>query len=268
MRSLTNELKEYFERCKSIQRNISILDTMQISNKRLKAEIEKLACDWFNCYSSQLNKLGLGTNVQTKYDQAFKSILGLVGGNNRKTSYLQKFDLVCSSFRNDIIIFVQTEVAPNPYTELISRVEDKEENEYLSEALNCLESGYLKASVVLGWCAAVDRIHKKIEQIGFNIFNKTSEEMKQQTVGRFKKYNKNQNVNSLSEIRIVFDSDLLLIIEGMGLIDVNQGTRLASCFEMRCHSGHPGNAPITPYNTLSFFSDIIEIILSNPTFKL
>lgn len=37
---------------------------------------------------------------------------------------------------------------------------------------------------------------------------------------------------------------------------------------MRCHSGHPGEAPITEYNTLSFFSDIFEIILTNSGFTL
>lgn len=51
-------------------------------------------------------------------------------------------------------------------------------------------------------------------------------------------------------------------------IDVNQKTRLVSCFEMRCHSGHPGEAPITKYNVLSCFSDIVEIIFANSKFSL
>jgi len=64
----------------------------------------------------------------------------------------------------------------------------------------------------------------------------------------------------------VFDRDLLWILEGMGLIDSNQHTRLLSCFDLRNHSAHPGEAPVTAYNLLSFFSDVIEIVLRNPKF--
>ena len=84
--------------------------------------------------------------------------------------------------------------------------------------------------------------------------------MKNQSKGRFKKFNKEFHVQSLSEIRQVFDSDILWIIEGLGLIDINQHTRLKGCFDMRCHCSHPGDAPVTEYNLISFFSDINEII--------
>jgi hypothetical protein len=66
----------------------------------------------------------------------------------------------------------------------------------------------------------------------------------------------------------VFDAVILWIVEGMGLIDSNQHTRLASCFDMRNQAAHPGEAPSTEYNLLSFFSDIKEIVLANPKFML
>jgi hypothetical protein len=92
--------------------------------------------------------------------------------------------------------------------------------------------------------------------------------MASQQKGRFKKFNSVQNVTSLSEIREVFDSVVLWIIEGMGLVDSNQHTRLRSYFDMRCHCAHPGEAPITPYNLMSFFSDLNEIVFNNPKFAL
>jgi hypothetical protein len=77
-----------------------------------------------------------------------------------------------------------------------------------------------------------------------------------------------QNVNSISEIREVFDTVVLWIIEGMALIDSNQHTRLRSCFDMRCQGAHPGDAPITQFNLLSFFSDLDQIVFSNAKFKV
>lgn len=91
--------------------------------------------------------------------------------------------------------------------------------------------------------------------------------MASQTAGRFKKFNAVQNVSSLSEVREVFDTVILWIMEGMGLIDSNQHTRLRSCFDMRCQCAHPGDAPVTQYNLLSYFSDLNEIIFKNDKFK-
>lgn len=54
----------------------------------------------------------------------------------------------------------------------------------------------------------------------------------------------------------------------MELIDSNQHTRLRSCFDLRCQCAHPGDAPVTEYNLLSFFSDLKEIVLQNEKFKL
>ena len=111
-------------------------------------------------------------------------------------------------------------------------------------------------------------MHRVIEYKGFDLFNQTSAYMKAQTTGRYKRFNKDFSVNSISELQLVSDSDILWVLEGMQMIDTNEKTRLTSCFDMRCHSGHPGAAPITKYNVLSCFSDIIEIILTNPQFSL
>jgi hypothetical protein len=85
--------------------------------------------------------------------------------------------------------------------------------------------------------------------------------------GRFKRFNTPQNISSMSELREVFDSVILWILEGMQLVDDNQHTRLRSCFELRCQCGHPGDAPVTEYNLLSFFSDINEIVLRSAKFS-
>ena len=107
-------------------------------------------------------------------------------------------------------------------TERISKKSTRskaEENAYLKEAIECARHDFYRASVVLGWCAATDRIHRTIEKVGFAKFNIASATMASQTAGRFKKFNTVQNVSSLSEIREVFDTLILWVIEGMGLIE-------------------------------------------------
>lgn len=234
-------------------------------------EAEKLSNFWFDNFSNKIVHPDILKDDLTSINNAFGEILILCRKPNRTSSFLAKFEVIYPIIFNNVFL----KIRKNPvhsiqivnFEEYLGKL-DSDENEYLKEAIACCNSGFLKASIVLGWCATIDKIHKKIESIGFNQFNVTSLNMKNQTNGRFKRFNSSQNISSLSELRGVFDSDLLWIIEGMGLIDINQHTRLSSCFEMRCHSGHPGEAPITKYNTVSFFSDIFEIVLVNNNFSL
>ena len=275
---LVEKLKEFLISCYDLRKKISEIETVQVTNKELRGLVEQLSIKWFDNYSATLNQFGLDKDVLEKYNKLFKNLLKLSGKNNRTTSFVTNFNTICKSFREDVIIFMQIDArSPEIITEnefnnevssMLAKVPDKDENEYLKEALGCWKNDYMKAAVVLAWCAAIDRIHRVIEKKSFKYFNETSEEMKAQKKGRFKKFNKNQNVQSISDLRRVFDSDILWILEGMKMIDSNQKTRLSSCFDMRCHSGHPGSAPITKYNVLSCFSDIIEIILANPIFSI
>lgn len=277
MEDLVKKIKLFFDEFEKKWQYINKLDTVQITNKIIKDDINNLSARWFSEYAKRLTELQ-DEEVVEKYNKAFRELLKLSASNSRRSSYIKNMELIRRNFNEDIIIFLQTYSSTDDDSKvkglsdevlgLLESITDKEENEYLGEALGCWAKEYYKAAVVLMWCATIDRIHRVIEQVGFNKFNQTSEYMKNQTTGRFKRFNKNQNVHSISELRMVFDSDILSILEGMEMIDVNQKTRLVSCFEMRCHSGHPGEAPITKYNVLSCFSDVVEIIFTNPKFSL
>lgn len=278
MYGFIQKIKKYFEQFEELWFHVNKLSTVQVTNKRIKEDINNVSEKWFSEYANRLHSYGISQEVINKFNNAFKELLKLSSCNSRRNSYIKQMEVIRQNYNNEIIIFLQTNTyeqsAPEinklskEVKELLEKIEDKEENEYLCEALGCWENGFYKAAVVLTWCATIDRIHKVIELVGFDQFNQTSEFMKAQTTGRFKRFNKNQNVHSISELRMVFDSDILAILEGMQMIDVNQKTRLNSCFEMRCHSGHPGEAPITKYNVLSCFSDVVEIIFTNTKFSL
>ena len=154
------------------------------------------------------------------------------------------------------------------FGQFVANLSNPEESGYFQEAIDCAQKGFLRAAAVMGWCAAIDRIHRKIEQIGFAKFNVVSAQMASQTKRRYKRFNQPQSATNLSELREVFDTTILWIIEGMNLIDSNQHTRLRSRFEMRCQCAHPGEAPITEYNLMSLFSDIQLIVLENDDLRL
>jgi hypothetical protein len=206
-----------------------------------------------------------------RYSGYCSRLIKLAENNNLKTSYLSTLGDLIGCFRDELILPVQRNevqrTTKSVFAEFVAGLSDADESAYFKEALDCADHGFLRAAAVMGWSAAIDRIHRKVEQLGFAKFNTVSAQMASQTKGRFKHFNQKQAVASLSELREVFDTVILWIIEGMNLIDLNQHMRLRSCFEMRCQCAHPGEAPITEYNLMSFFSDIQKIVLQNAAFK-
>jgi len=268
------ELKTFVAKVKELRSRVKAVKSDTIGQRAIRTRAETLGSQWCNDLGSRLKAAsGIDPALLEKYTTQFSRLIKLSAPSNLKSSYLAVLNGVTKGFRNDFILPIQQGKVSfgsqaSAFDKFLLRIAHSDEGDYFKETLSCAARGYFRAATVMGWCTAIDRIHHKIEEIGFPKFNVTSAQMASQTSGRFKKFNQIQNVNSLSELREVFDNIVLWILEGMGLIDSNQHTRLRSCFEMRCQAAHPGEAPSTEYNLLSFFSDIDQIILSNPKFAL
>lgn len=268
---MIDDLKIYHGELKSLRTDIRAESVTQIAKKSLRDRAETLGSRWFEEISSKLNGIpGITSELIQKYSSHCAHLIKLSSPNNLKSSYLKTLQPLCNQFRDELILPAQRSggslAQAGALDTFFKALPNTEESEYLHEAINCAKSKFYKAAVVLGWCACIDRIHRKIELDGFANFNVTSSQMASQSKGRYRKFNQIQNISSMSELRQVFDTTILWVVEGAGLIDSNQHTRLKSCFDMRCHGAHPGEAPITEYNLLSFFSDIDQIVLSNPKF--
>ena len=266
-------LQEIQAEIRSLKREIAAEKVKAIAKKSHLKRAESLGTKWFSEVSESLsNEYGLSPDLIETYSQHFGRLIKISAPNNLKTSYLETLKELGRNFRDDLIIPIQKKPSRSSDVSLLAKmlqdIQDPQEDEYLQEAVNCARRNYYRAAVVLGWCAAIDRMHHKIEKIGFAKFNVTSSSMASQIKGRFKRFNSPQNVASLSELRKVFDAIILWVLEGMQLIDNNQQTRLRSCFDLRCQCAHPGDAPVTEYNLLSYFSDLNEIVFKNDTFQI
>lgn len=271
---MLNGLKTFLDEVKSLRADVKAISTSTVASKELRGRAENIGSKWCNELAPTLDAdKGFPGDVIARYTEGFSKLIALSAPSNRKSSYVSTLENVLKDFRRDFILPIQQgKVKPSQgsltFDAFLLKIAPSDEGAYFKEAISCAKHGFLRAATVMAWCTAIDRIHRKIEELGFGKFNVTSAQMASQTAGRFKRFNQTQNVSSLSELREVFDTTVLWVIEGMGLIDSNQHTRLRSCFEMRCHSAHPGEAPTTEYNLLSCFSDIDQIVLKNPKFAL
>jgi len=270
---MLESLRDLQKELQLLKKTVSAVTTRQVAKKSICSKAEELGSNWFSEYSEKLvNESGISPDVIENYSRHFGRLIKISGPSNLKKSYIETLQAILKSYRDDLIIPLQTQPKKRTKASLLSDIlkdlPTPSENEYLKEAIDCAQQKYYRAAVVLGWCATIDRIHHVIEKEGFQKFNVTSSTMASQTKGRFKRFNSVQNISSISEIREVFDTIVLWVLEGMSFIDTNQHTRLRSCFDLRCQCAHPGDAPVTEYNLLSYFSDINEIVLKNEKFKI
>ncbi len=265
MKAQTLEKLETLEaRLRRLRGEVKKLTVKQVGRKALRAEADALADFWVEQLRSPVeHKFKVSPDVVSEYAEGFKRLHVLSRPNNLVTSYVSCINGLLKDFKNDLVLPVQQSPGVSEREQLralIDQIPEEDVSEYLAEA------GYLRAAIVLGWCAAIDRVQRKLLSTGLDKFNRASADMKKQASGRFKRFNKQFAVTTLSELQEIFDNDLLWVLEGMGLIDSNQGDRLHSLFEYRNQSAHPGSAPIGEVHVIAFFSDLVEIVLTGPAF--
>jgi hypothetical protein len=267
------KLRTFKEDLQALRREVKSNAGDRISRKATRQTAESLATLWVEELRSPLeHKFKLSSDVIKAMSESMKQLHVISRPNNRKTSYLKLLKDALDDFDDKFILPIQqasTHVESLlDLQKLVPGLADPGESEYLSEAVQCASAGFKRAAVVLGWCAAIDRMQRKILAVGFSSFNTASANLKAQTSGKFKRWNKEFAITTIGELQTVFDTDLVVVLEGMGLVDGNQAQRLETCFQYRNHSAHPGLAPIEDPHVVAFFADINAIVLQNSAFAL
>jgi hypothetical protein len=266
------QLREFKRRAQELRREVGDLTTERVSHGAQRAKAEALADTWVERLRSPLeHKLKLPGDAIAETSDLMKRLHVLSRPNNRRDSYLEVLGQLLGGFDNRFILPVQqmaTEITSLMDLEKLVPGLSPEDSDYLAEAIACANAGRKRAAVVMGWCAAVARMQAVVMKVGFDKFNAASRALKAQASGRFKRWNKEFSITTLSELQAVFDTDLIVVLEGLGLLESNQADRLTNvCFQYRNHSAHPGEAPIEDPHVVAFFTDITIIVLKNEKFS-
>jgi hypothetical protein len=267
---ILEKLTKFEKDLRDLRKEVKLIPVQTVGSQATRKKAEVLATQWVEELRSPLEhkfKLDAVTITQTSEDM--KRLYVLSRPSNLKSSYVAVLDSALDGFKDKFLLPIQqmTVEAEGGFDlqKLVAGLSNPYESEYLKEAVDCANAGFKKAAVVMGWCAAIDRLQKKIQVLGYATFNSTSTNMKNQTTGRHKHFNKEFKITTLGELQTVFDSDLIRVCEGMQLFDSNECDRLINVdFMWRNQSAHPGNAPIEDPHVVSFFTDINHMILINP----
>lgn len=264
-RGFAEDLKDYKGRLQKLSKDCSSVPGYQVQRKTLLTRVESSAAEWFDKYEPTLRwEFALQEETLEKYRQAFGSLLEASGGRPSKNAVNDLFQAVLTQFHSDLVVPVQTYQSYYRdfpvFEKLLTHAEDFEK-EFMLEAIECARTGKRRAAIVLGWSAAVHRLHSYVEDLGFDRFNQASDQMASITSGRYKRFDKKFLIHNLGDLqRSVIDRDLLWVLEFLAAVDGNEHERLVICLTMRNTSAHPGEAPFSEENLLSFFSDIDSLV--------
>jgi hypothetical protein len=270
---ILTKLEQFKQKLRKLKIDLSSIRSKTVSRISLRNLADEIATFWVEELRSPLEyKFHLPNQLISVTAEQMKRLHVLSRPNNLKDSYLAIINEVLKDYDDKFVLPIkQTSFCIEKIldlTKVIPTLPNPDESKYLKEAVDCAAAGYYRAAIVMGWCCAIDRIQRKIMAVGFQSFNSASHALKNQNAGKFKHWNKEFKISTLSELQQVFDRDLLVVLQGMGLLDANQAERLETCFQYRCHSAHPGEAPIDEPHVVAFFGDITTIILQNPEFAV
>lgn len=271
-KDIISRLKHFNNNIKECRNSIYISKNRQIQNRTYLNQLEKIASEWFDSYDQLIrNVTKIDANAKNFFHDNFGKLLEYSSIYPTKQNVVGILDTIADNFTKKIILPIQKDSNIMLHSNYLVKYLDGLEGlelEYMQEAIDCANIGKNRAAIMLGWCSAVDRIHKTIQKLGFDKFNKASEQMFNIKSGRYKRFTKKFEVHNLSDLRMtVFDNDLLWVIEFMLIIDSNEHEKLQVCFTYRNICSHPGDAKVTPENLESFFSDINQIIFKNNKFQ-
>src|ERR1700712_1128716 len=174
--SVLDSLKDLHTKLASLRKSVSEERAASISKKDIRSEAEQLGLFWFSGLSDELSAItSIPTATIQSYSDNFSRLIKISAPNNLKSSYTEVLNNLTKKFRDELIIPVQKNPSTPSNTSLLVKIlgglPDAQEDIYLKEAIDCATNKYYRAAAILGWCAAIDRIHKTIEKGGFAKFN-------------------------------------------------------------------------------------------------
>ncbi len=212
--TLVESIRDFKKNIEQLLKKVDSVNGNQIQAKALLFEVEQISTKWFEDYENLLkNSFKIPGNIIDRYRANFGKLLELCDGKPSKKNIQSILRESLDNFHSDLTVPIQkyqSILLKFPELDkLLNNVTDIEQN-YLSEAISCARYGNLRASIILGWCAAVSRLHFYVDKIGIDKFNEASVQMFAIQSGRYKRFTKKFDIHTYSELQMnVFDNDLL-----------------------------------------------------------
>ncbi len=129
-------------------------------------------------------------------------------------------------------------------------IKDKNERDYLKEALTCMTAGSLRAGIIFAWNAAILNLRNKCYKHGTVSLNNA---LKTHSL-------KAKEVKKIEDFAYIKDSLLLIAAQELGEVDKGEKDSLEDCLDTRNKCGHPGKYRPKSLKAASVIEELINIV--------
>lgn len=132
---------------------------------------------------------------------------------------------------------------------LAGRVPDAATQDYVEEAVVCLEAGARRAAVVFLWSGAIPTLRDMLWQCGVSPIEQA-----------LHTHNPKAKFRKKSDFEGVKDADLLQVAHDLSIIDKSEKKRLSEALDLRNDCGHPVKYRPGEKKVASFIEDVVGIL--------
>lgn len=256
------EIEKFYDELKNFKDEIEKRRSKTVADQAFKNKSKAIFVDWKANVKPRLDQINW---ISNKHRRDIDQNLRLLFEESQKRvarTYII-LDLLIKTndvFFHHIIIPSKTKGAlpvPLEFQKYVGMVSDADEKDYLQEAVDCIRAKAHRASVVIGWIAAMWNLQRKIESQGFKLFNRCySNRYLKNTPSK-----KAKRVKRIEDFEYYPDSEILWITEDMGILDRSERRILEKCLELRNICAHPGKFKPKDKEVLVFFERITSVLL-------
>lgn len=261
----SEELEAFFDRAKTLNSSLGKLKGGEVKSSTLIEQTANLARDWMG-FSQFLHERNIiDYSVLTKYDGHMNEVHNATKLRTRASSYQKKLNPFVHAFNDEIVIpLIRHEGSPEQVTarQLVSTFGthlNSDELSYIEEAARCASVRSYRATLVLLWAAAVARMHRAVENIGFATYNTAVDTTINKKGSPFNKVSKAQ-ISSLPELQRTRDYDLLVVGMELWKYDLQAFQELERLLGIRNNAAHPGMYEPTSLDLQQFALKLDEFV--------
>lgn len=134
----------------------------------------------------------------------------------------------------------------------LHRLTEESEREYLTEALQCIRYGLLRAAVIMAWQAAYANICSKLLTLPQSEINSAIQ----------KHYPKAHVIGCIDDFSHVKERTVLEASVDVHLYDSNEKEQLVECLNLRNKCGHHGKYRPQSLRVSAFIEDLVSIVFA------
>jgi hypothetical protein len=242
----SEELEDFHDRVKEVDSVLSKLKGAEVTRSELIEKLAAMAKDWLR-FSPQVKTMGDAfLNSLDSYDVAMSGLLQATKQRTRASSYRTRLKPFLQGFLENVVVPLiryegsPAQVAGRKLEAVFTGVLEAEEYPYVEEAARCSSVHCHRAAIILFWAAAMARMHRSIQRLGFAAFNSAVSAAALKKGPPYSRITKGLAIQSLPELQRTRDFDILAVGLELWSLDLQAFDELDRLLGTRNSAAHPG----------------------------